>query len=247
MKSGASRSPRPSRARADRQGSRRDDRGQRARWPARLRGRERPLHLNHGHGSPSIPGLGSRGRVPTRRLPGHGRRCVIRAAGAAVSRPVVTGKVHEERLSRLLPPPQGGRPMSPAMATAISITTFRSKLPPRAGLGVRSSLLRDKYERDEAAMILRHLPADLPVIELGGSLGVISALIRSRLSPGTRHLIVEANPALIEICAGNAAGKADGLSEVVNAAVHYDGANRHARRGRGYPFQHDRGQAAPRH
>lgn len=98
------------------------------------------------------------------------------------------------------------------------------EVPPRAGLGVRSSLLRDKYERDEAAMILKHLPADLPVIELGGSLGVISALIRSRLSPGTRHIIVEANPALVEICAGNAARKADGVCEVVSAAVHYDGA-----------------------
>lgn len=71
-------------------------------------------------------------------------------------------------------------------------------------LGVRNALLRQKYERDEAAMIMRHLPSGLPVIELGGSLGVVSRLLRSRLKPETPHLIVEANFDLIAICKANA-------------------------------------------
>lgn len=97
-------------------------------------------------------------------------------------------------------------------------------VPSECGLGPANSLLRDKYERDEAAMILKHLPRDLPVIELGGSLGIISRLIRSRIDPETRHIVVEANADLVEICAKNAgSGAADGRTEMVHAAIHHDG------------------------
>lgn len=96
-------------------------------------------------------------------------------------------------------------------------------LPDGAGLSAFNALLRGKYEREEAAMIIDHLPADIPVIELGGSLGVVSGLIRSRLAPDTRHLIVEANPDLIGACAHNAGGSTvSGPTEVINAALFYD-------------------------
>ena len=92
-------------------------------------------------------------------------------------------------------------------------------VPLSAGLGAASALLRGKYERAEAALIERHLPGDRPVIELGGSLGVVSALIRSRLSPGVRHVVVEANPDILETCAANARrGAAEGETEIVHAA-----------------------------
>jgi FkbM family methyltransferase len=98
------------------------------------------------------------------------------------------------------------------------------RVPEQAGLGVANALLRGKYERDEATMIMKHLPADLPVIELGGSLGVISRLIRSRLGAEVPHLVVEANPDLIETCRFNAAqGAAPGRTIVVNAAIYHDG------------------------
>ncbi|MDP3897841.1 MAG: FkbM family methyltransferase [Mesorhizobium sp.] len=96
-------------------------------------------------------------------------------------------------------------------------------LPAGAGLSAFNALIRGKCEREEAAMIVDHLPADLPVIELGGSLGVVSGLIRSRLAPDTRHLVVEANPDLIDACARNAGvPAASGRTEVVNAALFYD-------------------------
>ena len=60
-------------------------------------------------------------------------------------------------------------------------------VPPECGLGPANSLLRNKYERDEAAMILKHLPTDLLVIELGGSLGIISSLIRDRIKRKKTH------------------------------------------------------------
>ena len=88
-------------------------------------------------------------------------------------------------------------------------------MPQSAGLAAMNALLRGKYESEEAALIAKHLPADLPVIELGGSLGVVSRLIRSRLAPGTRHLVVEANPDLIEACSRNALDIGSGAGRVV--------------------------------
>lgn len=97
-------------------------------------------------------------------------------------------------------------------------------LPQFVDIGVQNALLRDKYEREEAAMIRKHLPKDLPVIELGGSLGVVSTLVRSIIGPSQRHVIVEANPAIADICRMNATRYADdGASDVINAAVSYNG------------------------
>ncbi len=91
-------------------------------------------------------------------------------------------------------------------------------------LSTANALIRGKYEREEAGLILEHLPPDLPVIELGGSLGVVSRLIRSRLAPGVKHLIVEANAELVGTCRRNASiGSAAGSTEVVNAALFYGG------------------------
>ena len=95
-------------------------------------------------------------------------------------------------------------------------------VPREAGLSAMNALLRGKYEREEAELISRHLPPDLPVVELGGSLGVVSRLIRSRLSAGTQHLIVEANADLVPICRANA-GEGQGASRVVHAALYHDG------------------------
>jgi FkbM family methyltransferase len=97
------------------------------------------------------------------------------------------------------------------------------ELPATAGLAALSALIRGKYEREEAELILRHLPADLPVFELGGSLGVVSRLIRSRLAPGVMHVIVEANADLNETLKANATrGVSDGATRIVNAAIGYD-------------------------
>lgn len=93
-------------------------------------------------------------------------------------------------------------------------------VPRAAGLSAMNALLRGKYEREEAALIARHLPPDLPVIELGGSLGVVSKLIRSRLSDGVPHLVVEANADLVPICRENVGESA---SRIIHAAVFHDG------------------------
>lgn len=96
-------------------------------------------------------------------------------------------------------------------------------IPESAGIGAASGLLRGKYEAEEAAMIRKHLGADRTVIELGGSLGVIARLVRSRLDPGVRHVVVEANPALLETCRANAVIRDADPTEIFAAAIHYDG------------------------
>lgn len=98
---------------------------------------------------------------------------------------------------------------------------LRVRIPENSAPGVGNALLRRKYEREEASFILKRLPNHLPVIELGGSLGVVSALIRSKLLPETPHVIVEANPGLIEICRENAGEGAAGTTQVLNRALGY--------------------------
>lgn len=81
------------------------------------------------------------------------------------------------------------------------------------------------YEAEEAGMVRDFLAPGMNVIELGGCFGVVSALVRKTIGPDARHIIVEANPALIGTLTRNAtSGAAPGRTEVLNAAVDYSGA-----------------------
>ncbi|MCM2561785.1 FkbM family methyltransferase [Lutimaribacter sp. EGI FJ00015] len=81
------------------------------------------------------------------------------------------------------------------------------------------------YEDEEAGMVKAHLQPGTPVIELGGCLGVVSALVRSRIGAEAPHIVVEANARLIPTLTGNATqGAAEGRAQVINAAVDYSGA-----------------------
>jgi FkbM family methyltransferase len=95
-------------------------------------------------------------------------------------------------------------------------------LPALDNPGFASALLRGKYEAEEAELIRLYLPPTLPVIELGGSFGIVSRLIASKLARGTPHIVVEANPQLIGICTLNAAG-GPAATEIVEAAIAYGG------------------------
>jgi FkbM family methyltransferase len=61
----------------------------------------------------------------------------------------------------------------------------------------RGRFLFGIYELPERRLLARHLPPDATVLELGGCLGVVSCLANARLRHRERHLVVEANPALI--------------------------------------------------
>ena len=102
--------------------------------------------------------------------------------------------------------------------------SIRVTLPKDLSFDVKNALLRNKYETEESGFIEEFLPADGDVIELGGSVGVIAAFTRSRLQPSARQVVVEANPALAEICRRNVASyDANGTSTVIEAALSYSG------------------------
>ncbi|MGB3405960.1 MAG: FkbM family methyltransferase [Jannaschia sp.] len=96
--------------------------------------------------------------------------------------------------------------------------------PDAMDIALANALMKSKYEVEEADFVRTHLPSDRPVIELGGSLGAISALIGSRLEPGVPHLVVEANPELVAICQENASQNgARPDTRVIGAALSYGG------------------------
>ncbi|CAM8670018.1 fkbM_fam, methyltransferase, FkbM family [Paracoccaceae bacterium] len=100
------------------------------------------------------------------------------------------------------------------------------QVPRDADVKLRYDLSRGRpYEHAEAEMITAHLKSGTPVIELGGCLGIVSALIRQQIGPAAPHIVVEANPRLARMCEPNACiGANVGATQVVVAAVDYSGA-----------------------
>jgi FkbM family methyltransferase len=68
-----------------------------------------------------------------------------------------------------------------------------SDFPPQ----VRAQMLWGAYESAETRMIRSQLGGSAAVVELGSSLGVVSAHIATLMAPGGRLVCVEANPALL--------------------------------------------------
>ncbi len=77
-------------------------------------------------------------------------------------------------------------------------------IPDEIPFAIKKQLMRGGYEEPERRLVDRFLDPAMPVIELGGSLGVLSAFISSKLLPQTPYVIVEANPKLVETCRQNA-------------------------------------------
>jgi len=98
-------------------------------------------------------------------------------------------------------------------------------IPAHADHDIRYLLARGRsYEGPEARLIQQYLEPDMPVVELGGCMGVISAVIRRKIGPDACHLVVEADAGLAVICKANAMQEAaNGATKVVVAAVDYSG------------------------
>src|SRR4051794_25130001 len=67
----------------------------------------------------------------------------------------------------------------------------------------KAALFWGFYESAERRFVTRYLRRDLDVVELGGSIGVVSSLIASRLEGHARLISVEANPGLIDVLSSN--------------------------------------------
>ncbi len=98
-------------------------------------------------------------------------------------------------------------------------TTFQ--LPPRSPVDALRAILAGSYEKPERELSRQWLPKDLPAIELGGSYGIVSYVLRDHLDDDQSLTIVEANPDLIEICRNNVALAGRENTEVIQAALAY--------------------------
>lgn len=67
----------------------------------------------------------------------------------------------------------------------------------------KSTIFFGFHELDERTMLNRWLPTDLPVVELGAGMGVISCLTNRKLATPEVHLVVEVNPQLISLLEHN--------------------------------------------
>ncbi|MBN2760809.1 MAG: FkbM family methyltransferase [Rhodobacteraceae bacterium] len=94
------------------------------------------------------------------------------------------------------------------------------RIPPNTAYLARKALRRGVYERPERDAVQRFLPRDCPVIELGGSFGIVSNVIRRVLDPDQTLVIVEAIPELAEIIRHNIGGNVAGTN-IVSAALAY--------------------------
>jgi FkbM family methyltransferase len=81
-------------------------------------------------------------------------------------------------------------------------------------------LLNGRYELPERRAIQRHLKRDLPVIELGGALGVVACITNKLLAHPKDHVVVEANPlAVRQLILNKTSNHCE--FEIVNCALAY--------------------------
>lgn len=70
---------------------------------------------------------------------------------------------------------------------------------PPVPAGIRYLLEDGLYEKPERECIGAFLDPALPVVELGANMGVVSCVTNRRLRDRARHVVVEANPALLPL------------------------------------------------
>lgn len=74
---------------------------------------------------------------------------------------------------------------------------------PAIPTGLKALFLFNRYERAERDSLRRHLNPLLPVVELGGSLGVVACITNRLLKNPERHVVVEANAAMLPVLEEN--------------------------------------------
>jgi len=67
----------------------------------------------------------------------------------------------------------------------------------------KSKFMFGQYEKPERQAVDQFLNPSLPVVEFGGSIGVVSCLTNRRLEHPRSHVVVEANPALVPVLIRN--------------------------------------------
>ena len=99
---------------------------------------------------------------------------------------------------------------------------LRLEIPSSVKRDVRHMIVSEDDENEEFQLISKWLPTDLPVIEFGGCLGVVSAHIRRSIAPDAELIVVEANPDIVDVCEANARRPSpESPTEVICGAIAY--------------------------
>jgi FkbM family methyltransferase len=85
----------------------------------------------------------------------------------------------------------------------------------------KSTLAFGLHEMEERMLVSRWLPADLPLIELGGGLGVVSCLANRKLNDSFKMVVIEANREMIPVLIANRDINNCHFT-IVNSALAYD-------------------------
>lgn len=86
---------------------------------------------------------------------------------------------------------------------------------------IKSALLTGNYESEERDFFRKYVPYEDPLVELGGSIGVLSCITNKCLEPPNDHLVVEADPELAELLEQNRELN-DCNFGIVSSAIGYD-------------------------
>ena len=78
----------------------------------------------------------------------------------------------------------------------------------------------NQYERSEIRLVENFLDRELPIVELGGSIGVVSCIINKLLRYPKKHIVVEANSFLISLLRSNKSHNKCQF-KIVNGAIGY--------------------------
>jgi FkbM family methyltransferase len=84
----------------------------------------------------------------------------------------------------------------------------------------KAAMLTNAYELPERRAVARYLRPNLPVVELGGSIGVVACVTNKLLIDRTAHLVVEANPHAIPHLERNRESNRCKF-EIMNCAIAY--------------------------
>lgn len=89
---------------------------------------------------------------------------------------------------------------------------------------IKAALFFRGYESAEYRFVTKHIPRDCDVVELGGSMGVMSCTIRKRIDPDRKLVVVEADPRLTAILRHNLAlNQCEANVAICQKAIAYPG------------------------
>ncbi len=85
---------------------------------------------------------------------------------------------------------------------------------------LKSRFLLNSWEEESRYLFKKHMPKDMPLVEFGASIGIVSCITNKQLTHPESHVVVEANPHLLPILEKNRTDNNCGF-KILNKAVAY--------------------------